>query len=87
MSPFIIWSFLKSPLGRTAIFAVAVVAAVAWISYSVYTAGQRDAIGNVKRQDEKAVSNADEARRNVDDCYAGGGMWDRYTGKCRERRM
>lgn len=75
--------FATSPLGRYIVAALALLVIVAGIYYKGKSAGEKDALTGVQKQNDKAIKEADKAARTVDDCYQSGGVWDRATGNCR----
>lgn len=75
--------FATSPLGRYIVALVALLVIIAGIYLKGRGDGKDSALTGVQKQNDKAIKEADEAARTVDDCYQSGGVWDRATGNCR----
>lgn len=79
-------AFLKTSLGRGLFAALVIVVAGLWIA--AYYQGKGVALGvqkhqeRIEQQNTRAVEQADEAARTVDECFALGREWDLSTGKC-----
>lgn len=70
---------------RLVVTGVALGAGLAWLAvehHKVYDAGEAAAIQKVEKNDANNLSAADAAQKLVDDCYAGGGTWNRSNGVC-----
>lgn len=79
----LILRFVLSPIGLRIVGAIAVLAAMAFIVYRIYDSGREDEKVNRVKRDMEAISEAEKARRGVDDCYADPEwVWDRNSGRC-----
>ena len=70
---------------RLVAYAAAAAAVLGWLAYEdhrVFTEGQNSALQKVEQANAKSQRTADRAAKSVDDCYAGGGDWDRSLGVC-----
>lgn len=78
--------FLITPIGRAITVAAAFVIAIgiAWAGFGThyYNKGWRAAMGAVAAQNQKAIKESDDVKKEVQDCYASGGNWDITDAYC-----
>ena len=77
--PFVLKNWRYFALGAAAL------AAFAWFEveqHKAYTEGQQAAVQQVEKANVRSQQLADRAAKNVDDCFARGGDWDRAHGVC-----
>lgn len=64
--------------------AIAAICAVAgWLYYDIRRSAQNDLLQKIERVERKVRENAATGARDVDSCYAAGGVWSRANGACR----
>ena len=81
------WPAIKWALDnwRLVLILLAIVAVLAFGGYERvkgYSAGNTAAITKITKANQEEARRAQAAAKNVDDCYAAGGSWDRARGLC-----
>lgn len=60
----------------------AVVAAGLYERHALIVQGEQDALRKVEKANAQSQTGAARAAKNVDDCFAAGGAWNRDSGEC-----
>ncbi len=75
-------------MNKAAIWATLVVAAAGLATCSIRSIredARQQAIRKIEDANQRSNDKANQGQRDVDSCYAGGGVWDRVHGVCNDR--
>ena len=74
--------FFTSKFGRLVLIVLMIICVVLLWDYNERQLGAKKLQNAINQQNERAMTNADQAEHYVRDCYASGGVYDGNAGKC-----